>query len=176
MDRLITRQTNGVVSSVVLHQCVTSSAADTRALGSRLGQVLALGDLVVLTGDLGAGKTQFVKGIADALRITDLVTSPTFALHQQYDGRLRLHHLDVYRLDALSETLDLDLPELLDTGVTVIEWGDSIVPVLPHDRLTVRLALDAHHDDGRTISFECEEGDADRWRRRLAGMRPGVSC
>jgi tRNA threonylcarbamoyladenosine biosynthesis protein TsaE len=164
------------VSTAVLHQSVTTSAAETRALGSGLGRVLAVGDLVVLTGDLGAGKTQFTKGIADALGITVPVTSPTFALHQQYEGRRRLHHLDVYRLDALDETLDLDLPELLDSGVTVIEWGDSITPVLPADRLTVRLVLDEQDDDRRVITFEAGPSGVSGWKLRLSEAFGEVPC
>lgn len=135
-----------------------------------------MGDLVVLTGDLGAGKTQFTKGIADALGVRKPVTSPTFALHQQYEGRHRLHHLDVYRLDALSDTLDLDLPELLDTGITVIEWGDSISPVLPIERLTVRLVHDAIDDRRRTISFEVEPEVSGAWEQRLSEVLREVSC
>lgn len=176
MDGLITGQTNGVVSSVVLHRSATSSAQATRALGSNLGRVLAVGDLVVLTGDLGAGKTQFVKGIADALGVRDSVTSPTFALHQQYEGRHRLHHLDVYRLDALSDTLDLDLPELLDTGITAIEWGDSISSVLPSERLTIRLVHDDVDDHRRTIFFEVEPEVAGVWEHRLSDALREVSC
>lgn len=135
-----------------------------------------MGDLVVLTGDLGAGKTQFTKGIADALGVREPVTSPTFALHQQYEGRHRLHHLDVYRLDALSDTLDLDLPELLHTGITVIEWGDSISPVLPIERLTVRLVHDAIDDRRRTISFEVEPEVSGAWEQRLSEVLREVSC
>lgn len=164
------------MSPVVLHRCVTDGPAATRALGAALGQVLAIGDLVVLTGDLGAGKTQFTKGIAGGLGVAEPVTSPTFALHQQYDGRHRLHHLDVYRLDAIDETIDLDLPELLDSGVTVIEWGDSIAPVLPAERLTVRLVLDDEDDDRRAISFEAESTAEGGWKRRLAGAFGEVRC
>ncbi len=109
---------------------------------ARLGHTLRRGDLVVLSGELGAGKTHFVKGIAEGLEIDDRITSPTFALHQRYEGRETLHHLDVYRLDDLAETIDLDLPELMESGVTVIEWGDTILDVLPTDRLLVRLMFD----------------------------------
>ncbi len=128
---------------------------------------MSAGDLLILTGDLGAGKTHFTKGIATGLGINEPVTSPTFALHQQYEGRILLHHLDVYRLEDLVETLDLDLPELLESGVTVIEWGDTIADVLPEDRLTVRLQM-TDSEDERLIAFETASSHAQYWRDRVA--------
>ena len=117
----------------------TVDADGTRALAARLAGCLADGDLVVLTGDLGAGKTCFTQGLARGLDIDGPITSPTFTLVSEHRGRLALHHLDVYRLDHPDEALDLDLPELLERGVTVIEWGERIAAVLPDDRLTVEL-------------------------------------
>ncbi len=154
------------MSADVLHTCRSDSPDDTIRLAAALGSVLRAGDLLVLTGDLGAGKTQFTKGIAVGLGIEDRVTSPTFALHQQYEGRELLHHLDVYRLDDLAETIDLDLPELIESGVTVIEWGDTIEAVLPAERLVVRIIADPEIDDARSLQFESES--ADLWRPRLA--------
>ncbi len=136
-------------------------------IAASLGRSLVVGDLVVLTGDLGAGKTQFTKGVAKALGISEPVTSPTFALHQQYEGDLTLHHLDVYRLDDLAETLDLDLPELIESGVTVIEWGDSIESELPNDRLIVRISHDPVDDFARTLTFECDPTAEPKWRGRI---------
>ena len=163
--RSLSRQNNGAVCTDVLHTCRSESPDATIRLANALGSVLRAGDLLVLTGDLGAGKTQFTKGIALGLGIDERVTSPTFALHQQYEGRELLHHLDVYRLDDLAETLDLDLPELIESGVTVIEWGDTIDGVLPEERLVVRIIADPELDDARTIQFESEA--ADFWRPRL---------
>ncbi len=153
------------MSSDVLHTYRTESPDETIALAQAVGAVLGAGDLVVLTGDLGAGKTQFAKGVALGLGVQDRVTSPTFALHQQYEGRELLHHLDVYRLDDLAETLDLDLPELVESGVTVIEWGDTIEDVLPPDRLVVRIVADPDVDDSRMLYFETEA--VDNWMPRL---------
>lgn len=120
--------------------CAATDGPDaTRRLAAAFAAHLGDGDLIVLTGDLGAGKTCFTQGLGTGLGIDDRITSPTFTLASIYDGRLRLNHLDVYRLDDLGEVLDLDLPELLEDGVTVIEWGEQIAAALPHDHLTIAL-------------------------------------
>jgi tRNA threonylcarbamoyladenosine biosynthesis protein TsaE len=124
----------------------TTGAEETRDLAAALAELARPGDLVVLVGDLGAGKTVFTQGLGRGLGIDEQITSPTFALVQSYVGRLDLHHLDVYRLDQVNEALDLGLAEMLDDdAVMVIEWGDTIAPVLPHDYLEVRLS---YGDDG----------------------------
>jgi tRNA threonylcarbamoyladenosine biosynthesis protein TsaE len=117
----------------------TDGPDQTRALAAVMAPLLAVGDLLVLTGDLGAGKTCFAQGLGRGLGIDDRITSPTFTLASRYHGRLTLHHLDVYRLDSVAETMDLDLPELLESGLTVIEWGDQILSVLPDQYLLVAL-------------------------------------
>ncbi len=110
----------------------TASPEQTRELAAALAGLCRSGDLILLVGDLGAGKTTFTQGFAAALDVTTPVTSPTFTLAHRYDGRMRVHHLDVYRLEHLSEVYDLDLPELLEDGaVTLIEWGDAIAAALP---------------------------------------------
>ncbi len=152
----------------------TASAAETQQVAERLAAVVADGDLIVLAGDLGAGKTCFTQGLGRGLQVADRITSPTFTIHSQYRGRLTLNHLDVYRIDQLEDTLDLDLPELLESGVTVIEWGEQIDPVLP-DHLVVRIEF-GDADDDRTLSFESSDP---RWQERLAGMDgfgEGASC
>ncbi len=120
--------------------CAQTDDADaTRALAGRFSVCIDHGDVLVLTGDLGAGKTCFTQGLGAGLGVEGRITSPTFTLVSGYQGRLPLHHLDVYRLDDLGQTLDLDLPELLEEGVTVIEWGERIEAVLPADRATIEL-------------------------------------
>ena len=107
----------------------------------------------MLVGDLGAGKTAFSKAYGKALGVVDPMTSPTFTLAREYEGRLTLHHLDVYRLEQMAEVLDLDLPELLDSGgVVLIEWGDAIMPMLPADYLEVRFTF-GDGDDDRQIDL-----------------------
>lgn len=138
-----------------MHVVATTSSVDaTRDVGAALSSLARPGDVVVLAGDLGAGKTAFVQGFGRGLGVTDRITSPTFTLVHVYDGRLPIHHLDVYRLGTLGEAVDLGLPEMLDEGgVVLIEWGEAILPVLPHDYLEVRLTFGADDDD-RYISLQ----------------------
>ncbi|MGH9182912.1 MAG: tRNA (adenosine(37)-N6)-threonylcarbamoyltransferase complex ATPase subunit type 1 TsaE [Acidimicrobiales bacterium] len=131
----------------------TKSADDTRALASALAGLARPGDLLLLAGELGTGKTVFAQGFARGLGIHEQVTSPTFVLARRYAGRLRLHHLDVYRLDHLQEVLDLGLAEIVDDeAVTLIEWGDVVVPAVPADFLEVRLCHGSSVDD-RLLTF-----------------------
>ena len=114
----------------------THDAGETHALGQRLGALLRAGDVVVLDGELGTGKTVVAKGIAVALGITDPVVSPTFTVVREYDASLPLVHVDVYRLDHLQELHDLGFDDLVGgEAVTVVEWGERVSAVLPVDRL-----------------------------------------
>jgi tRNA threonylcarbamoyladenosine biosynthesis protein TsaE len=132
----------------------TEGAAQTQALGGRLAGLLAVGDVLALAGDLGAGKTTFVQGIAAGLGITAAVTSPTFVLVNSYrlPGGARLQHADCYRLkDAPLEMWDIGLADLLEgDDIVVIEWSDRIPGLLPAERLD--------------ILFEYADGDAERRR------------
>ena len=133
----------------------TTSATQTRAVGAAIASVLDAGDVVVLTGDLGTGKTVVAQGVAAALGVEEPVVSPTFTLVREYAGRLPVRHLDVYRLDHVQEAIDLGLEELLDDGVVLVEWGEGVREVLPADRLEVTLALlppDEADDDTRRIT------------------------
>lgn len=128
----------------------TASVDETRQLGEEMAALARPGDIVVLAGDLGAGKTAFVQGFGRGLGVTNRITSPTFTLVHVYEGRLPVHHLDVYRLEQLSEAVDLGLPEMLDEGgVVLIEWGEAILPELPHEYLEVRLTFGEGDDDRR---------------------------
>jgi len=133
----------------------TIGVEQTRALGAAIASLVRPGDLVLLAGDLGAGKTAFTQGFARGLGIKDRVVSPTFTLARQYDGETcKLHHLDVYRLDHLQEAVDLGIAEMIDddAGVTVIEWGDVVIPTLPADFLEIRIAF-GFDDDERLFSL-----------------------
>lgn len=132
----------------------SESPETTREIAALLAAVSVPGDLIVLAGDMGAGKTCFAGGFAHGLGINDRITSPTFTLVNTYDGRVRLHHLDVYRLDQLHEALDLGLAELLDDGsVTLIEWGDVISPVLPSDYMEIQMDYDDDDEHVRTMTL-----------------------
>lgn len=126
----------------------TKSVDDTRALAAELAALVKPGDLILLEGGLGTGKTAFVQGFARALGVTEHVTSPTFVLVKTYQGRMPITHLDVYRLDHLQELVDLGISEILDgDGVTLIEWGDVVRPGLPADYLEVQLQPGEAEDD-----------------------------
>jgi tRNA threonylcarbamoyladenosine biosynthesis protein TsaE len=126
----------------------TTSPEATRELAAALAELARPCDLLLLVGDLGAGKTAFTQGFGRGLGVDDQITSPTFALVQSYTGRLDLYHLDVYRLEQLNEALDLGLSEMLDDGsVTVIEWGDTITRALPRDYLEVRITFGEGDED-----------------------------
>jgi tRNA threonylcarbamoyladenosine biosynthesis protein TsaE len=150
---------------------LTKSAEDTRELGAALSTLARAGDVILLSGDLGAGKTTMVQGFARGLGITDQVVSPTFILVRTYEGRLTLVHADAYRMDNLQEVTDLDLPELLDDGgVALVEWGDVIAPVLPSDYLEVRLDF-GEGDDDRQISVRVV---GPTWAPRAAALRQAL--
>lgn len=120
---------------------VTTSQEETIALGERLGALLQAGDVLVLTGDLGAGKTQLTKGIAAGMGVEDDVTSPTFNILMVYDGAdMPLYHFDLYRLDDPDQLEDIGLYEMLDgDGACVIEWGEQFSDEIGPERLDVYL-------------------------------------
>jgi len=130
-----------------LREIVTNSPDETEAEGEELGRGLRAGDLILLTGPLGAGKTTFVRGLARGAGSEAQVASPTFQLVRIYPGRVQLaHHVDLYRVKAAGELADLGLDELIDEGAVVVEWGDRI-----------------EAKTGRQITFETLGGD----RRRI---------
>lgn len=124
---------------------------DMRRLGRRVADLLRPGDLVVLTGDLGAGKTTFAQGLGDGLGVRGPVTSPTFVIarvHPSTVGGPSLVHVDAYRLGGVEEVDDLDLDATLADSVTVVEWGEGLVETLAADRLEVRLSRPRGDDCG----------------------------
>jgi tRNA threonylcarbamoyladenosine biosynthesis protein TsaE len=119
-----------------------------RAWGRRLGEMLRAGDVVGLTGPLGAGKTTLAQGIAVGLGVTEPVSSPTFTLVQEYAGRVTVYHLDVYRLRSLDELWDLSFDDLRAApSVLLIEWPERIAPALPPDRLEIAITPDGDARD-----------------------------
>lgn len=150
----------------------TTSADDTKALAAALAELARPGDLLLLAGDLGAGKTAFTQGYGAALGIDDLITSPTFTLVNSYEGRLELNHIDVYRLEALAEVVELGVPEMLDEGgVAVVEWGDVVAPALPADYLEIRFGF-TDDDDERVLELV---PTGPRWSARVRALATALA-
>jgi tRNA threonylcarbamoyladenosine biosynthesis protein TsaE len=135
---------------------LTSPSADrTRAIGRALGRAATPGSVLALVGELGAGKTQMAKGVAEGLGVTTVVNSPTFVLMNEHLGRLRLYHVDVYRLADPEEAVAAGLLDDREVGgVTVIEWADRLAGWLPPDRIDLRLEVDGADADLRRIAWE----------------------
>jgi len=118
---------------------VSAGPEDTEAIASAIGAVLSPGDVLVLTGDLGAGKTTFVRGLARGLGVMIGVKSPSFAIHLRYPGRIPLHHLDLYRLNDPRDLAELGLEDVLEQdGVTAVEWGERLGNWIPDRALRIR--------------------------------------
>lgn len=131
--------------------CATPEA--TRALGARLARRAQPGDVLVVSGELGAGKTCFVQGVAAGLGVAGPVTSPTFVLVAEHAGRLPLYHVDLYRTESLEEIRALGLDELMSgSGLTVIEWGERAEPLLPPH--AVRVTIRGAGDEPREVEVE----------------------
>ena len=162
--------------SVGVDRVILSTVDDTRACGRSLARLLRAGDLVVLSGPLGAGKTAFAQGIGAGLGVTGEVTSPTFVIARVHPpdpargGRVPLVHVDAYRLggvtDPRGEVDDLDLDATVDESVTVVEWGEGLVERLVDAYLEVR--IDRRDDESRVVELVPHGGD---WRERLARDR-----
>jgi tRNA threonylcarbamoyladenosine biosynthesis protein TsaE len=151
-----------LASSVEMLLLRSDSVATTCAIAEALATVARVGDVIVLAGEMGTGKTAFAKGFGHALGITEPITSPTFTLVHSYrcPGKLTLHHADLYRLDRTEEVTDLALAELAEFGgIVLVEWGDVVAGTLG-DHLEVRLAFD-DADGGDADGGEADVGDAD---------------
>lgn len=130
----------------------THSAAETRALGAQLARLLNGGDVLLLKGDMGAGKSELARGIARGLGITGPVPSPSFTILNAYDeGRVPFHHFDWYRVNDASELTESGLDEIIGQGITVIEWPERAPSLCPQDRLEI--AIVALSEQGRSIDM-----------------------
>jgi tRNA threonylcarbamoyladenosine biosynthesis protein TsaE len=147
---------------------VLPAPEDTHALGRDLAEVLRPGDLVVLVGPLGAGKTALTQGIGAGLGVREPVTSPTFVISRVHrGGRVPLVHVDAYRLGSMADVDDLDLDATTEEAVTVVEWGHGLVEQLADEHLVVE--LDRRDDDVRTVRL-VPVGPG--WEQRLDGEPP----
>ena len=159
-------------------KCSTASAGETQAVAAAIAPHLKPGDLVLLSGDLGAGKTTFVQAVAAALGVTEPVTSPTFALAHHYSGRgdsgkCQLRHIDLYRLADPAEMLDYILDEL-DSAIVLVEWGDPLAAEFPEVRLDVRLSFAGSQQETASCRNIELVGIGDRWGRVLAEARSAL--
>ena len=149
--------------------CKVASEAETCDVGRQIAELLNAGDVVALVGDLGAGKTRFVKAVAESWGVEqDDVNSPTFTLIQEYEGRVPIRHCDTYRLRNAEEFADLGLDELFASdGIALVEWADRVEEYLPRDRIEVRISIDS--PTARTIEVSAT---GNRSRRILSRLLP----
>jgi tRNA threonylcarbamoyladenosine biosynthesis protein TsaE len=134
-------------------ELVSRSPGETQGIGEVIGKAALPGDVLLLEGKLGAGKTCLTQGIARGLDIDEYVLSPTFVIMREFYGRLPLYHIDLYRLDNIDETMDLGLDEYLyGTGICIVEWAEKALSILPPKHLMIR--IDYLSDTERTFRFE----------------------
>ena len=145
----------------------TKNEDDLLALGEKLGTLLEKNDVLILTGELGAGKTTFTKGLAKGLEINQMIKSPTYTIVREYEGRLPLYHLDVYRIEGDADSIDLD-EFLFGGGVTVIEWGNLLGQDLPDNYLELEILKET---TGRFLNFKPK---GSRANRLVEGLQDGV--
>ena len=140
---------------------------DTKEIGRQLAELMRAGDAVALTGELGAGKTTFVQGVALGLGFEGHVVSPTFTLVREYRARLTLIHVDVYRLERMQDVIDLGLVDELGEGdaVVFVEWGDAVEGLLPPGHLVVELTVLGAGEERRLVLRGTGEPWAARWER-----------
>jgi tRNA threonylcarbamoyladenosine biosynthesis protein TsaE len=149
-------------SRVAERQVRSGSPEATRAVAAALASAARPGDLIALHGELGAGKTQLAKGFGAGLGVTATINSPSYVLMAEYEGRLPLFHLDLYRLDDASDALAGGLlDERQAAGVSLVEWAERLGPALPAARLDIVIAGDG--DDPRTIRLRATAADLERY-------------
>jgi tRNA threonylcarbamoyladenosine biosynthesis protein TsaE len=149
----------------------STSVEETRILGAALAPTLVPGDVISLSGDLGAGKTVYVQGVATALGVEHRVTSPTFTIVHEYRGRFPILHIDVYRLNSFQEVIDVGFEEFFDPeAIMLVEWGEAVSPLLPRAYLEidVRRSVDADRVDERDLVFRPHDP---QWEPKLESMR-----
>lgn len=133
---------------------VSHSPQQTVQIGMALGEIIRSGSVICLEGNLGAGKTQFAKGVARGLGVADHVTSPTFTIINEYEGRLPFYHIDAYRLEDPDEAYELGMEEyIFGEGVTLVEWPERVSPLIPDEHLVVKIRVSGFEEDSRELEF-----------------------
>lgn len=131
----------------------THSPEETIELGKKIGNFLQKGDVLAMQGTLAAGKTTITKGIAESLGVKDVITSPTFCLISEYEGKMPLYHMDVYRLDGAEDFANLGTDDMIyGNGVSIIEWSEKIMSELPQK--TIKIVITPNEDNSRSITIE----------------------
>ena len=143
----------------------SKSSSETKRIGARIGKLLHAGDVLLLQGDLGSGKTTLTQGIGDGLKVAEPVKSPSFVLLNEYHGRLTVYHADLYRLNDPAEVADLALEEIAADGVLVVEWPDRAWGELPPEHLLVRMEEEGAR--GRTVTIAAR---GERYEQLLAAL------
>ncbi|MGO9480686.1 MAG: tRNA (adenosine(37)-N6)-threonylcarbamoyltransferase complex ATPase subunit type 1 TsaE [Candidatus Kryptoniota bacterium] len=137
---------------------ISNSAAETIKLGNKFGRQLQPGSLVALYGELGAGKTQFVKGVCEAFDTKEVVNSPTFTIVNEYHGRVPVSHIDLYRMKSIDEILGIGFDEYLESGgVCLVEWAEKLNGLMPAKRYDVKMSV--VNETTREITVAFVEGD-----------------
>ena len=146
---------------------ISISPEETRAIGRIVGEHAAAGDVVLLTGELGTGKTCLTQGILHGLGSHDLARSPTFVLISEHRGRMPLYHMDLYRVGSVEQTEELGIEEYLEgDGLTVVEWADNVPGIFPDDSLRIHIELVSEYE--RRLSFTAATD-------RFAGMLEAIT-
>ena len=144
-----------VLNSPLEAQIITRGPEETRAIGRIVGEHAAAGDVILLTGELGTGKTCLTQGILNGLGSDDLARSPTFVLIAEYRGRMPMYHMDLYRVGSIEQAEELGIDEYLDgDGLTVVEWADNVPGIFADDSLRIHLELVSECE--RRLSFRAE--------------------
>jgi tRNA threonylcarbamoyladenosine biosynthesis protein TsaE len=148
-------------------ELISHSPEQTQRIGIRLGKFSQAGDVILLTGELGAGKTCLVQGIAWGLGVDDYASSPSFVLIKQYQGRLSLYHIDFYRIDRVEEVIALGLEDYLyGDGISVVEWAEKGSAVLPEEHLLIKMEYLGENE--RKLRLEAE---GKRYREMLSELK-----
>jgi len=138
-----------MIKEVMIKEVIIKDESETKKFGLNLGKDLKKGDIVALTGDLGTGKTTLTKYIGEGLGITEMITSPTFTIIQEYySGRLPLYHFDVYRINSIEEMDELGCEEYFyGDGITIIEWADKIMEIIPEEAIVINIEYGKTSDE-----------------------------
>lgn len=152
----------------------TTSPEETMAFGRCLGSALQAGDVICISGELGAGKTHLTKGIARGLGIVDAITSPTYTILQIYEGKIPLYHFDLYRVEDAGELYDIGFEEyVFGQGACIIEWADKFGESMPRERLVISLEYGDNAEIERSIKLEAR---GSRYRHLLEELQRVCMC